>query len=1002
MRVPPVEGRRRSLGLRGWLIIAAVLLVVLLLSLRGLARVYTDYLWFQDVGFSRTWRSLIGAKLVPAVIFSVLFFALMLVNLIVADRIAPRYRGSGPEDEIIERYRGYVAPYAGRVRVIVALFFAIVMGSGVAGQWRAWILFSHAKSFHQTDPQFHKDIGFYVFRLPFYQFAAGWTFNAFLVVLIVTAVFHYLNGGIRLQSPFQRVTPQVKVHLSVLLALMALTKTVQYYLSQFSLTLSHSGFVDGATYTDVHARLPALRLLIVISIAAAALFIVNIWRKGWIFPIIAVGLWGFISIVIGAIYPAVIQRFTVQPNELAREQKYIVRNIAATQDAFNLSPKTITPEQFNYQPSLEKTATKAAQQTLENVRLYDPDPAKAAFQTTQAISPFYDFNDVGVDRYKIGDELDKPTLTALRELDQSHLPDNSWTSQHLVYTHGFGVVAAAADQVDNDQPSYVLQGLPPTGDIPLNTATAGVYFGQHFGGYAVVNTKVAEQEATSGGNTKTTTYQGAAGVKVSSFLRKASLALRFGDWNLFVSSQLTSNSRVIFNRDIMSRAQTAAPFLHFDADPYPVVSNGQIFWMLDGYTTTNNYPYSQSINGPGGSGLSNEFNYARNSVKVTIDAYNGTMRFYVVDPTDPIIQAYRSAFPTLFTDVSQMPPDLVAHWRYPEDLFDVQTQQYSLYHITDPVQFFNKQAIWDVATKPEAVTDTSGTTAPAGAGNNGGRSTTLAAGTSPIDPIYLTMQLPGDIGAQAKQEFVLERSFTPRSKTGILSSFIFARSDPGHYGQIVLYNVTNTNAPSPSQAATAILSDQFISSQFTLLGQGGSSVLPGAVQLIPVGNAVLYIRPIWLVGEGSSTFPRFKFVAAALGDRAVLGIDVNDAVTALLNGTETQLQKDVQSGTPITSLTQPGQATGSSTSTSTTTVPGGTPPPPPTNASVQQLLADAQTQFNLANQALQKAPPDFTAYGQHIKQAESDIAQAQAKLAAPGTAPAPTSTTVPNSTTTRP
>ncbi len=997
MRVPPVEGRRRKLGLRGWLIIAAILIVVLLLSLRGLARVYTDYLWFQDVGFAHTWRSLISAKIVPALIFSVVFFVLMLVNLIVADRVAPRYRGTGPEDEIIERYRGYVAPYAGRVRVIVSLFFAIVMGSGVAAQWQAWILFSHAKSFHIKDPQFHKDIGFYVFRLPFYQFAAGWVFNALLVVLIVTAVFHYLNGGIRIQSPFQRVTPQVKVHLSVLLALMALTKTVQYYLAQFALTLSHNGFVDGATYTDVHARLPALRLLIVISIAAAALFIVNIWRKGWIFPIIAVGLWGFISIVIGAIYPAVIQRFTVQPNELAREQQYIVRNIAATQDAFNLSPKTINTQQFNYTNTLNASATKAAQDTLGNVRLYDPDPAKQAFQVTQAISPFYDFNNVSVDRYKIGDEMDKPTLVALRELDQTHLPDNSWTSQHLVYTHGFGVVAAAADEVNVDQPSYVLQGIPPTGDLPINQATAGIYFGEHFGGYAVVNTKVAEQEATSGGSTKTTTYQGDAGVKVSSFARKAALALRFGDWNLFVSSQLTSNSRVIYNRDIMQRVQTAAPFLHFDSDPYPVVSNGQVFWMLDGYTTSNNYPYSQSINGPDGSGLSNEINYARNSVKVTIDAYNGTMKFYVVDPTDPIIQAWRSAFPSLFTDVSQMPQDLVAHWRYPEDLFDVQTQQYALYHITDPVQFFNKQAIWDIATTPEAAGAATATTSPV-AGSNGGRSTTLAAGTSPIDPIYLSMQLPGQIGQQAGgQEFVIERSFTPRNTNGILSSFVFARSDPGHYGQIVLYNVTNTSAPSPSQAATAILSDQFISSQFTLLGQGGSAVLPGEVQLIPVGNTVLYFRPIWLVGEGSSTFPRFKFVAAALGSRAVLGIDVNDAVNALLNNTETTLQKDVQSGTPITSITNPGQTPGSTT---TTTTPGGNVTPTPSgNQTVDQLLASANNEFTAANAAL--ARQDLAGYQQHVKAAQADVAQAVAKLNATPTPPASTTTTVPGTTTTR-
>ncbi len=658
MRVTPVEGRRRPFGLRAWLIVAAVVLVVLLLSLRGFAGFYTDYLWFKDVGYAHTWRSLLSAKAVPALTFSAIFFVAMLINLIVADRIAPRYRGTGPEDEIIERYRGYVQPYSGRVRVLVSLFFALIMGTGVAAQWPNWILFTNSTSFGIKDPQFHKDISFYVFRLPFLQFAAGWIFAALLVILIVSAVFHYLNGGIRLQSPFQRVTPQVKVHVSVLLGLMALTKTYQYYLAQFALTKSKTGFVDGATYTDVHAHLPALRLLIVISIAAAGLFIVNIWRRGWVFPIIAVGLWGFISIVVGTIYPAVIQKFQVQPNELSRETPYIKLNIEATRDAFGLSK--ISTKTFNYNPDLNKAATATSKPTLDNARLYDPLTAQDAFKVTQEITPFYQFADVDVDRYKIGDESAKPILASVRELDLAHLPDNSWTSQHLVYTHGYGAVAAAANEVNVDQPSYVLQGIPPTGEqvMHLDSKGTGVYFGEGLGGYSIVDTKVAEQEATSGGSTKATTYQGLAGVKVSSLLRKAALALRFGDWNLFVSGQVTNESRVIYVRDIMDRVKTIAPFLKFDSDPYPVVVGGRIKWVVDAYTTTNNYPYSQSLHPqePPGSGLDTDFNYVRNSVKATVDAYDGTVSFYVVDPTDPIIKTYRKAFPELFKDIERDGP----------------------------------------------------------------------------------------------------------------------------------------------------------------------------------------------------------------------------------------------------------------------------------------------------------------------------------------------------------
>lgn len=998
MHVVPVEGRRRPFGLRGWLILAAVVLVVLLLSLRGLARFYTDYLWFKDVGFAHTWRSLLSAKLVPAFIFSVVFFVVMLVNLIVADRVAPGTRGTGPEDEIIERYRGYVAPYSGRVRVLVSIFFALIMGTGVSAQWQNWILFSNSTSFGEKDPQFHKDISFYVFRLPFLQFVGGWIFAALLVVLIVSAVFHYLNGGIRLQSPFQRVTPQVKVHLSVLLGLMALTKTYQYYLAQFALTKSRNGFVDGATYTDVHAHLPALRLLIVISIAAAGLFIVNIWRRGWVFPIIAVGLWGFISIVVGTIYPAVIQKFQVQPNELTKEQPYIVRNIAATREAFGLS--NITTKTFNYDASLSAKATTAAKPTLDNARLYDPLPAQDAFKITQEITPFYAFTDVDVDRYKIGDDATQPVLASVRELDLAHLPDNSWTSQHLVYTHGFGAVAAAANQVNTDQPSYVLSGIPPTGELQsnLDASHTGVYFGEGIGGYAIVDTKVAEQEATSTtGATKATTYQGKAGVKVSSFLRKSALALRFGDWNLLVSGQLTSNSRVIYIRDVKQRVQTIAPFLKLDADPYPVVVDGRIQWVLDAYTTTNDYPYSQSIHPsePAGSGLDTDMNYVRNSVKVTVDAYDGTVRFYVVDPTDPIIKTYRKAFPELFQDLSTMPADLRAHMRYPEDIFSAQTEQYALYHITDPVQYFNKQAIWDVAPSPDTSSAAPVATAVAN-GNNGGRNTTLPASGSPIDPIYLTMALPNDPGKPTNpQQFVLERSFTPRLKGGILSAFVFAESDGDNYGKLVLYQVPNTSAPSPSQAATLIQSDQFISSQFTLLGSAGSRVIQGNVQLIPIGNAIMYLRPVWILGEGTTTFPRYLAVAAAVGQHAVLGCDITDAVTALIGNTPTRLQASQNRTNPCNTASVPVPTPGGngSTTTTTTTVPGTATTQPPVGASVRQLLQDASDQFALAQQAL--VNKDLAGYQSHNAQAQADV---QAALVKSGVV---TTTTVPNTATTR-
>jgi uncharacterized membrane protein (UPF0182 family) len=969
MRVPTTDVPRRSFGPRAWLIGAAVLLLLLVTSLRGIARFYTDYLWFDEVGFGRTWRSLLAAKIVPALIFSAVFFVAMLVNLYIADRIAPRHRAMGTEDEIIEKYRTYVAPYAGRLRVGVALFFALVMGGGVSAQWRDWVLFSNSVDFKVKDPQFHKDVGFYVFKLPFLEFAVGWAFAALLVILIVTAVFHYVNGGIRLQSPFQRVTPQVKVHLSVILALMALTKTVQYYLARYELMFSHRGVVDGAGYTDVKAQLPALNFLMIISIAAAVLFIANIFRRGWVFPIIAVGLWGFISIVVGTIYPAYIQRIQVQPNEFSREEPYIKRNIEATRAAFSLDK--ITTRNFNYAEDLDTGDVNDNRKTLDNTRLWDPTELQEVYKQTQEIKPYLAFNDVDVDRYTSG--VDKvPALIGARELDATQLPSRTWTNSHLVYTHGYAAVVAAGNSVtDEQQPSYLVDDIPPTGEIKFDKP--GVYFGENFGGFAVVKTKVPEVEPTGRETEAKTTYTGTGGVPASSFVRKAALALRFGSWDLFVSGQLTDQSRVIYNRDIRDRVQTAAPFLRFDADPYPVVVGGRIRWVIDGYTTTDRFPYSQVIRPealPPGSGLDTPMNYVRNSVKATVDAYDGTIHFYVVDESDPMVRAYRKAFPNLFDDVGSMPDGLREHWRYPEDLFRTQTEHYATYHMTDAQEFYNKADLWDVAPEPSVSgAATAQAASPTSvAGNNGGRNNTLSSSGNPITPLYQMMQLPGESG----QEFVLQRSFVPRGKGNQLTAFIAARNDPAHYGQLIAYNTpNNSTAPSPTRAATLIESEQRISSQLTLLDQRGSEVLRGAVQLIPIKDSVIYIRPIWLKGQGGSSFPRFRFVAMTYGEQAVLADSVDDGVRALFgNG-------------PITP--QNGEEV---------------PPPPdqgPGGKTPAQLLAEASDEFDAADAAYKNN--DLGGYQDHIEKAQKLVSQALDLINAGGSGSS-TSTTAPGATTT--
>jgi uncharacterized protein len=975
MRVPPTdEGRRRTLGLRVWLIGAVVLIIILLASLRGLAGFYTNYLWFKEVGFSSTWRGLIAAKLVPATVFTLFFFVVMLVNLVIADRLAPRTRAMGPEDEIVERYRSYVAPYAGRVRFAISAFFALIVGSGVSSQWSEWILFRNHVSFHQKDPQFHKDIGFYVFQLPFLRYVSQWLFVTLVLVLLVTAVFHYVNGGIRLQTPFQRVTPQVKAHLSVILALMAFVKTAQYYLARYQLVFSARGTVDGATFTDVKAQLPAFNFLMVISVAAAVLFIVNIRRRGWVLPVIAVGLWGFISIVVGTFYPAYIQRFEVKPNEFTKEQPYISRNIAATRYAFGIDH--IVTQDYNYKEDLSPTVIQANEPTLANTRLWDPDQLKPNFQQNQEFRPYFTFSDLDLDRYPIGDQ-ELETEIAVRELNSAQVPNSTWLNQHLVYTHGYGAAAVAGNELaSNESPAYLLSDIPPGGDAALTVTQPSVYFGEGLKGFTVVDSKQDENQPTASQDDSTVRYKGTGGVVASSFLRKAALALNFGSWDLFISHQVDSRSRVMFLRDVSDRVQKAAPFLKLDADPYSVVIGGRVEWVIDAYTTTNRYPYSQSLQPDGisgKSGLNSTFNYVRNSVKVTVDAYDGTITYYVVDNTDPIIRAYEKAFPGMFTSDSKVPAQLRQHFRYPEDLFRTQTEQYQRYHLTSASNFYRAGNLWSVAPAPNGTDDGGSTPVTAAvSGNNGGRNTQLATTGPRIDPLYLMMQLPGKLGAEQQQEFVLERSFVPAANPNVLTAFIMARSDGKHYGQLVLYDTPdNKDIPSPSKAATNIDSNTDISKQLSLLDQHGSSVIRGDVQLVPIGDSILYMRPIYIETTEGAAFPRFKYVAVAYGEKSVLAQSMPEALDDLFGrGTSAQ--------NPGTGVQNP------------TPAPTGT---------VATLLAQAQAKFDAAKTALKAE--DLATYAKDIAAAENDVAQAiKALQKAASTTPTTTPTTAPGSTTT--
>src|SRR5688500_108543 len=536
MRMPTIE-RRRPSNRRIALIALAAVLLILLVSVRGIAGFYTDYLWFQELGYTDVWRGLLVAKALPTAVFTVVFFLLILGNLIIADRLQPRFRPAGPEEELVERYRQFIGPYAGRVRVAVAVFLAIVAASGLTSQWNAWLLFRHRVPFGGPgDPQFGADIGFYVFTLPFLRFIFEWTFAALVIVLLVTAVAHYLNGGIRVQGPLQRVTPQVKAHLSVLLGAMALLKAFGYWLQRFELSFSGRGAVQGASYTDVKAELPALNMLIIISIAAAVLFFVNRWLKGWVLPIIAVGLWSFVSVIIGGIYPTIVQKASVEPNELQKETKYIQRNIAATRAAFGLDKVVV--KDFGYKEDISAETIRANERVIDDLRLWDPDVANTHYTQSQQVRPQYTFGDVDIDRYDIDGRTRQVVLSA-RELSLNRLPSKTWQNQHLVYTHGYGLVAAQSNKATaTGSPEFLVKDIPPV-STHLDVEQPAIYYGEELPGYAFVKTTQKEFDFPREPQDASNTYAGKGGVKVNNLLRRVALFLRFGDPKVLISSQIT-------------------------------------------------------------------------------------------------------------------------------------------------------------------------------------------------------------------------------------------------------------------------------------------------------------------------------------------------------------------------------------------------------------------------------------------------------------------------------
>ncbi len=946
---------------RAALVIGAVVLFLLITSLRGIAGFYTDYLWFDSLNLAGVWKGVLGAKLALAAIFTLLFFVLTWTNLVIADRMAPPFRPAGPEDEFIERYQELVGGRTRWVRVGVAVMLALIAGPPVAGEWNSWLLFTNGGDFGVTDPQFDTDIGFYVFKLPFLSFVTGWLFAALLIVFLVTAVAHYLNGGIRISARRNRVTAQVKAHLSVLLGLIALVKAAGYWLQRYDLTVSTRGFVDGAGYTDVKAQLPAVNLLLLISVASFLLFIVNIWRRGWTLPILGVGLWALIAVVAGAIYPEFIQRVRVSPNEPEREAPYIERNIEATRAAMNLGEGTITVSPFDLTTDKSEIDLTDNPDSVRNIRIWDPSDAVLGqtFPQLERQRDYYRVNDVDVDRYDI-DGVPTQVVLSVRDLNTGNVPQSSWSAKHLTYTHGYGAIVAPANAKEpSGEPSFVASDVPYTTDQEsLELTQPAVYFGENLSRYVITGSKQRELSFQDDESTQYAEYEGADGVRLSNVIRRAAFALRFGDVNPLISDQVTSESNLLMVRDVRERAEALAPFLHYDADPYPVISDGRIKWILDAYTTTDRYPYGERADNsqlPDGSGLDHGFNYVRNSVKVVVDAYDGRADFYVMPVDDPIIDAYRKAFPELFTDFAEMPMDLQEHLRYPEDMFRVQTNMWARYHVDGAEAFFAGNDYWDVARDPGTAGAGAGTQTTDAQGN------VIATRDARIDPYYLFAELPGS----DQPEFVLLRPYVPTSRQDdnqLLTAFMVGKSDGENYGKLEVFVMPRGRLPNgPALVQGEIQRDPAVSEQQTFLSGEGSDVSFGGLTAIPIDGGLIYVRPFYVTSRQTRVPGLEKVIVYFEGEVSIQNTLEEALIDIFGEAPETLEEGPGPDDEPAEGEEEP--AGGEDEEVPTGTI----------SDQVAQLLADASTLFQQADDAL----PDFSEYADLTEQARAKIEQAE-------------------------
>jgi uncharacterized membrane protein (UPF0182 family) len=950
------------------------------------AEIYTDVLWFSQLGYTEVFRTRMLTQLVLFLLGGGLMAGAVAASVAFAYRSRPVYAPVDTEQQNLDRYRESLEPLRRLVMIVLPAGLGLFAGSAAAGQWQTVLLFLNQSSFGKTDPQFHMDVSFYVFSLPFLRFIIGFLTAIFVLALIAGAATHYLYGGLRLQGHGQKTTSSARMHLAVLVGVLVLLQAGSYWLDRYSALTADGDLFTGAGYTGVEAVLPAKAILAAIAVIVAVLFFVTAFRGSWRLPATGVALMVISAIVVGGIYPAVVQRLQVTPSQLSRERPFIERNIQATRAAYDLHGVEVT--KYDAKKTGERGALRSDAQTTASIRLLDPALVSPAFRQLERNKQYYNFPDaLDVDRYKI-DGQTKDTVIAVRELDLGGLSagQRSWFNDHAVYTHGFGVVAAYGNQRSSDgEPAFFQHGIPSTG--ALGDYEPRIYFGERSPSFSIVG---APQGASpreldyptdegNGSGQANTTYSGNGGPRIGNLFNRLMYAIKFRDQNIVLSDAVNSESQILYDRAPRDRVEKAAPFLTLDGDPYPAVVNGRVQWIVDGYTVTDAYPYADlqplgdvttdSLTQSSNSVVAlqqRKVNYIRNSVKATVDAYTGKVTLYAWDASDPMLQSWMKVFPNSVKPLKDINGDLMSHFRYPEDLFKVQRTVLGQYHVQDAGAFYSGQDYWQVPADPTAPSNT--------------------AEAQP--PYFLTLQMPG----QEKPSFSLTSAYIPRATSenvsNVLTGFVAVDADAGDqagqkaegYGQIRLLQLPkDAVVPGPGQVQNDFNANPTVSQALNLLRQGDSKVRSGNLLTLPVGGGLLYVQPVYVQSAGETSYPLLQKVLVSFGGQIGFADTLDDALNQVFGGDSGASAGDAGAG-----------GTGSGTGG------GQGQPQQPETTKQQQLtkaLQDADQAMKDSAQALSKQ--DFAAYGEAQKRLSAAIQQAltaEAEIRSAGGTPQPGAT----------